>query len=173
VKRNEKTLITQEIVQITKGIGSAPGRFLQHDPKAGGWLEVDDEAARVKVSHAMRYRVKCLSDARGTGDAAIHADLGCDILPSPDQGEFSTESQPPSNQVEDAMGSSISTGQSPQDLKSSMKQGQLLTKPSSEGMHACPIFPPTPSTFTTQRERMSLVEYIRSNTQKRSPDCRF
>jgi hypothetical protein len=173
VKRNEKTLITQEIVQITKGIGSAPGRFLQHDPKAGGWLEVDDEAARVKVSHAMRYRVKCFANARGKGDAAIRADLGCDVLPTRDQGEFSTESQPPSNQVEDAMCCSISTGQSPQDLTCAtstapfMKQGQLLTKPSSEGIHACPISPPTPSTFTTQREPMSLVEYIRANTQER------
>jgi hypothetical protein len=57
--RNEKTWITEEIVQIIQKCGSPPGRFLRYKPKAGGWYEVDDEEARVKVSHTVRYRRRC------------------------------------------------------------------------------------------------------------------
>jgi hypothetical protein len=57
--RNEKTCITQEIVRIIQTYGTVPGRFLRHDAKAGGWYQVDDHEARVKVSHAVRYRTKC------------------------------------------------------------------------------------------------------------------
>jgi hypothetical protein len=57
--RNEKTSITEEIVHIIQTYGSPPGRFLRYKPKSGGWYEVDDEEARVKVSHTVRYRRKC------------------------------------------------------------------------------------------------------------------
>jgi hypothetical protein len=55
--RHEKTLITQEIVQTIQTAGDlpVPGRFLKFDKSANGWVEIDDAAARVKVSHAMRY----------------------------------------------------------------------------------------------------------------------
>jgi hypothetical protein len=53
--RNEKTLITQEIVQSIQTAGVLPGRFLKFDKEANGWAEVDDAAARIKVSHAIRY----------------------------------------------------------------------------------------------------------------------
>jgi hypothetical protein len=59
-KRNEKTWITEEIVGIIQTYGSPPGRFLRYKPKAGGWYEVDDEEARVKVSHTVRYRRRCI-----------------------------------------------------------------------------------------------------------------
>jgi hypothetical protein len=55
--RHEKTLITQEIVQSIQTASDllVPGRFLKFDKEANGWVEVDDVAARVKVSHAIRY----------------------------------------------------------------------------------------------------------------------
>jgi hypothetical protein len=55
--RHEKTLITQEIVQSIQTAGDlpVPGRFLKFDKSANGWVEVDDAAARIKVSHAIRY----------------------------------------------------------------------------------------------------------------------
>jgi hypothetical protein len=53
--RHEKTLITQEIVRSIQSAGDPPCRFLKFDKEANGWVEVDDAAARVKVSHAMRY----------------------------------------------------------------------------------------------------------------------
>jgi hypothetical protein len=56
--RKEKTCITQEIVHIIQTYGNVPGRFLRYDAKAGGWYQVDDHEARVKVSHAIRYRTK-------------------------------------------------------------------------------------------------------------------
>jgi hypothetical protein len=58
--RNEKTWITEEIVEIIQTCGNRPGRFLRYKPKAGGWYEVDDEEARVKVSHTVRYRRRCM-----------------------------------------------------------------------------------------------------------------
>jgi hypothetical protein len=58
--RNEKTWITEEIVEIIQTYGNPPGRFLRYKPKAGGWYEVDDEEARVKVSHTVRYRRRCM-----------------------------------------------------------------------------------------------------------------
>jgi hypothetical protein len=53
--RNEKTAITKEIVQSIQTTGEPPGRFLKFDKDANGWVEVDDVAARIKVSHAIRY----------------------------------------------------------------------------------------------------------------------
>jgi hypothetical protein len=53
--RNEKTAITQEIVQSIQTDSDPPGRFLKFDKNANGWVEVDDAAARIKVSHAIRY----------------------------------------------------------------------------------------------------------------------
>jgi hypothetical protein len=57
--RNEKTSITEEIVESIQTYGNPPGRFLRYKPKAGGWSEVKDEEARVKVSHTLRYRRRC------------------------------------------------------------------------------------------------------------------
>jgi hypothetical protein len=53
--RNEKTAITEEIVQSIQAASDPPGRFVRFDKEANGWLEVDDAAARIKVSHAIRY----------------------------------------------------------------------------------------------------------------------
>jgi hypothetical protein len=53
--RNEKTAITQEIVQSIQTAGDRPGRFLKFDKDANGWVEIDDAVARIKVSHAIRY----------------------------------------------------------------------------------------------------------------------
>jgi hypothetical protein len=53
--RNEKTRITEEIVQSIQTTSDPPGRFVRFDKEANGWLEVDDAAARIKVSHAIRY----------------------------------------------------------------------------------------------------------------------
>jgi hypothetical protein len=53
--RHEKTAITQEIVRSIQSAGDPPRRFLKFDKEADGWVEVDDAAARVKVSHAIRY----------------------------------------------------------------------------------------------------------------------
>jgi hypothetical protein len=47
--RDEKTQITQEIVQVVQ---QATGRFLKDD--GAGWVEVDDGIARLKVSHVFR-----------------------------------------------------------------------------------------------------------------------
>lgn len=58
--RNEKTLITVEIVQIVQTYGTPPARFLRYKAKTRGWYEVDDEEARVKVSHTVRYRRRCI-----------------------------------------------------------------------------------------------------------------
>jgi hypothetical protein len=53
--RHEKTAITKEIVQSIQTAGDPPRRFLKFDKEGDGWVEVDGAAARVKVSHAMRY----------------------------------------------------------------------------------------------------------------------
>jgi hypothetical protein len=53
--RHEKTAITQEIVQSIQTAGDPPRRFLKFDKSANGWVEIDDAAARLKVSHAIRY----------------------------------------------------------------------------------------------------------------------
>jgi hypothetical protein len=48
----EKTFIAKEIVQTVKNVG---GRFLKQKTD-GGWVEVDTEVARDKVSHSFRNR---------------------------------------------------------------------------------------------------------------------
>jgi hypothetical protein len=54
--RIQKTRITQEIVQAIQTSGDQPGRFLRHDESTGGWTQVGDEVARVKVGNAIRYK---------------------------------------------------------------------------------------------------------------------
>jgi len=56
----EKTRISQEIVNLI----SERGRFLKFDRERGRWVEVDDEVARTKVSHACRYKQRRRSSAR-------------------------------------------------------------------------------------------------------------
>jgi hypothetical protein len=53
--RHEKTAIIQEIVQSIHNESTPPGRFLEFDKDANGWVEVDDAAARKKVSQAIQY----------------------------------------------------------------------------------------------------------------------
>jgi hypothetical protein len=53
--RHEKTAIIQEIVQSIHNESNPPGRFLKFDKDANGWVEVDDAAARIKVSQAIQY----------------------------------------------------------------------------------------------------------------------
>jgi hypothetical protein len=53
--RKEKTAITQAIVETIQTYGDPPGRFLEFDQDANGWVQVDDEVARRKVSHSIRY----------------------------------------------------------------------------------------------------------------------
>jgi hypothetical protein len=53
--RDEKTSTTREIVQLIKTSGDEIGRFLKFDSATRGWVEVDDEVARVKVAQALRY----------------------------------------------------------------------------------------------------------------------
>jgi hypothetical protein len=52
--RNEKTSITKEIVRSIHA-ADPPGRFVKFDKEANGWVEIDDAAARIRVSHAIRY----------------------------------------------------------------------------------------------------------------------
>jgi hypothetical protein len=66
--RIQKTRITQEIVQAIQTSGDQPGRFLRHDARAGGWTQVDDEVARVKVGNAIRYN-KETSGAQAVSDS--------------------------------------------------------------------------------------------------------
>jgi hypothetical protein len=53
--RHEKTAIIQEIVQSIHNESNPSGRFLKFDKDANGWVEVDDAAARIKVSQAIQY----------------------------------------------------------------------------------------------------------------------
>jgi hypothetical protein len=53
--RKEKTAITQEIVEIIQTSGDPPGRFIQLDQEADWRVQVEDEVARRKVGHSIRY----------------------------------------------------------------------------------------------------------------------
>lgn len=46
--RTQKTIITQEIALAIQTAGDQLGRFLMLDASAGGWIQVDDDVARVK-----------------------------------------------------------------------------------------------------------------------------
>lgn len=52
--RIAKTNMSKEIVNIIKSSGDKGGRFLRFDRKVNSWVEVSDDSAREKVSHAMR-----------------------------------------------------------------------------------------------------------------------
>jgi len=58
--RLEKTQIAQEIVNLI----AERGRLLKFEEQRGGWVEVDNEVARTKVSHACRYRQRRQPAAR-------------------------------------------------------------------------------------------------------------
>jgi hypothetical protein len=61
----EKTTIAKEIVQQIK---DAEGRFLKQDNT--GWVEIDDAAARYKVSHTFRnHRISIKSNQQKTTQA--------------------------------------------------------------------------------------------------------
>jgi hypothetical protein len=60
--RPEKTEITQEILRCVKTGGTQSGRFLKFDEPLNGWVQVDDEVARLKISQAMRYSIRSFSD---------------------------------------------------------------------------------------------------------------
>lgn len=52
--RADKTRIPIDIVNFVKQSGTSPGRFLKYDPEARCWFEIDDNAARLKVTNALR-----------------------------------------------------------------------------------------------------------------------
>jgi hypothetical protein len=54
--RNKKTSTTRDLVNLIKTGGEEIGRFLKFDIAIRGWVEVDDEVARVKVAQALRYK---------------------------------------------------------------------------------------------------------------------
>jgi hypothetical protein len=54
--RDKKTSTTKDIVNLIKTSGEEIGRFLKFDTNSRGWVEVDDEVARVKVAQALRYK---------------------------------------------------------------------------------------------------------------------
>jgi hypothetical protein len=54
--RDQKTSTTRDIVNFVKTSGEETGRFLKFDSDIRGWVEVDDEVARVKVGQALRYK---------------------------------------------------------------------------------------------------------------------
>lgn len=56
--RPEKTKITNEILHMVKICGKQPGRFLKYEDTVRGWVEVNDEVARLKISQAMRYTIR-------------------------------------------------------------------------------------------------------------------
>ena len=56
--RKTKTSITHEILDQIKNCPNNPGRFLRYDKKLGGWVSVDDDKARLKISQAMRYIIR-------------------------------------------------------------------------------------------------------------------
>jgi hypothetical protein len=68
ITRMQKTSITQEIVHAIKTSGDQPGRFLMHDAGAGGWTQVDDEVARIKVGNAIRYKEKPESGSQAVSE---------------------------------------------------------------------------------------------------------
>jgi hypothetical protein len=86
--RIQKTRITQEIVQAIQTSGDQPGRFLRHNARDGGWTQVDDEVARVKVGNAIRYK-KEPSGAQVISDSlkSSHRRMGT----SPDEEALSSE----------------------------------------------------------------------------------
>lgn len=53
--RAVKTQIAKDVVNSIQ-TGSRSGRFLRFSSEAGGWLEVDNNTARTKVSQALRYK---------------------------------------------------------------------------------------------------------------------
>lgn len=55
-RRSEKTRITEAIVNQIKCCGTERGRFLEHDPFIGGWVEIKDEDARLRISQKLRYK---------------------------------------------------------------------------------------------------------------------
>jgi hypothetical protein len=66
----EKTTIAAEIVQQIK---DARGRFLKQD--STGWVEIDDPAARYKVSHTFRnHRISMKSNQKKTTEVKRNAD---------------------------------------------------------------------------------------------------
>lgn len=50
-RRGAKTELCDEVIEIIKSRG---GRFLQREEGGLEWVEVDDDQARIKVSHAFR-----------------------------------------------------------------------------------------------------------------------
>jgi hypothetical protein len=60
----EKTLIAEQIVQSVKDLSS---RFLKQDCKGGGWIEVDEAAARDKISHIFRDKRRKITQQEQLG----------------------------------------------------------------------------------------------------------
>eukprot|EP00934_Nitzschia_sp_Nitz4_P003948 Nitzschia sp. Nitz4//scaffold90_size81538//688//2245//NITZ4_005309-RA/size81538-processed-gene-0.29-mRNA-1//1//CDS//3329559981//3938//frame0 len=60
-RKSKKTTISQALVQQVKD--EFGGRFLKQDPDFGVWWVVDDETARLKVSHLFRARRQSVLDS--------------------------------------------------------------------------------------------------------------
>jgi len=60
--RKAKTSITHEILDQIKNCPDNPGRFLRYDAGQDGWLPVEDDVARLKISQAMRYSMRSPTD---------------------------------------------------------------------------------------------------------------
>jgi hypothetical protein len=84
----EKTTIAKEIVQQIK---DAKGRFLKQD--STGWVEIDDDAARYKVSHTFRnHRISMRSNQKKTTEAKTrNADDSCGSSGAEDSSVVGTE----------------------------------------------------------------------------------
>eukprot|EP00980_Cylindrotheca_fusiformis_P029036 scaffold22701_cov123-Cylindrotheca_fusiformis.AAC.15 len=92
-RRHEKTALAEEVVAIIKNNGKNSGRFLKRSDSQGCWKEVSDNAARAKVSHALRGKV---SRNSSTQEKVVHASpqeikseqAASDPLPRGNRGEM-------------------------------------------------------------------------------------
>lgn len=53
--RGQKWAISQEVIGQVRANG---GRFLERENDVGGWVEVSDEKARLKISHGFRHQMR-------------------------------------------------------------------------------------------------------------------
>jgi hypothetical protein len=93
--RPEKTYITNEILHMVKTCGKQPGRFLKFDEEINGWVAVNDEVARLKISQAMRYTIRTPQEGGLLPSMQTSADDA--VLDQLESRTFATESSPVHN----------------------------------------------------------------------------
>ena len=82
VGKFQKTIVAERIVNM---IRESLGRFLKWE-KDKGWVEVDDEAAREKISHFFRHlRSKTSATEQTLGDQPVSTSKRVTPCPSPIQ----------------------------------------------------------------------------------------